>query len=344
MKVLITGSLGLIGFSLTQYYLNLGFEVIGIDNGYRKFFFGDEANTMTNLKKINNLNYIHYDFDIRNEYEYVNLLKNHSDINLIIHAAAQPSHDYARNNKIEDFEINAYATLKILENSKIHLKDFQFIYLSTNKVYGDIPNNFEYTENKTRFIPDENHPYKEGFTTDLSIDSSTHSFFGVSKTAADLLVQEFGRTYEIKTLCLRGGCLTGSNHMGVKAHGFLNYLVKSLALKKEYEIEGYKGKQVRDNIDAYDVAALTYEFFNNPGIGEVYNIGGGFNNSISIVEGINIIQKKLNQEFKITFQNERLGDHKWYITNLRPVKERFKNWEIQKNIETIIDEILGTTI
>ena len=343
MKVLITGSSGLIGSNISQFYLDKGFEVIGIDNDQRKKFFGSDASNIQNLHNLSkNKSFTNFSEDIRDTNAIENIFKKHKDIQLVVHAAAQPSHDWARDNKLVDFEINASSTLNLLEIIKNISTEITVVYLSTNKVYGDNPNSLNFIDNESRYDLPEDHRYFNGIDTSMDIDGGTHSFFGISKLTADLIVQEFGKTYEMNTLCLRGGCLTGFNHNGAKAHGFLSYLAKCAVSSEKYIVEGYEGKQVRDNIDAYDVATLIEEFRKNPSISEVFNIGGGRNNSISILEAINkfenLLKRKVN--FEVIKEN-RLGDHIWYITDNKPLYKRFPNWEITKNLDTIFNELIS---
>lgn len=343
MKILITGSSGLIGSNISQYYLDQGFDVIGVDNDQRKEFFGPDASNIQNLQTLSkNKNFINFSVDIRNTDKIENIFRQHKDIELVVHAAAQPSHDWARDNKIIDFEINALSTLNLLEVIKNSSTDITVVYLSTNKVYGDNPNSLDFIMKETRLDLPEDHIYFNGIDTSMEIDGGIHSFFGISKLTADLIVQEFGKTYEMNTLCLRGGCLTGFNHNGAKAHGFLSYLAKCALNSDKYIIEGYEGKQVRDNIDAYDVATLIEEFRKDPRISEVFNIGGGRDNSVSVLEAItqleNLLDKNLN--FEIIKEN-RLGDHLWYITDNTPLYKRFPNWKITKNLDTIFSELIS---
>ena len=342
MKVLVTGSLGLIGSGISDFYLNNDAVVIGVDNDERKKFFGSNASNLSNLEFLNKKkNYTHFDIDIRNYAGIKEIFEKNIDIKMIVHCAAQPSHDWARNNKLIDFEINATATLNLLELTKTYLNDSIFVYLSTNKVYGDNPNKLDLINNGSRFDVDLNNRYFNGIDTTMSIDQNLHSFFGISKLTADLLVQEYGKTYNLKTVSLRGGCLTGGNHNGAKAHGFLSYLVKSIIESKNYIIEGYEGLQVRDNIHSKDVASLIEEIRLNPGIGEVFNIGGGRDNSISVIEAIRKTERILNKKasFEISKEN-RLGDHKWYITDNSDLMKRFPNWSITKDLDFILDDII----
>jgi len=342
MKILITGSLGLIGSEIAEYYLKNNFEVLGIDNDQRKEFFGKAASNYKNLeilKKYNN--YSHFDFDIRDKDLVETIFSKNKDIEMIVHSAAQPSHDWARDNKFIDFSINALSSLILLEATYNILNNCSFVYFSTNKVYGDNPNKLNLIEINKRFDLMQNDKFFNGIDTTMSIDQNLHSFFGVSKLTADLLVQEYGKTYQMNTICLRGGCLTGGRHSGAKAHGFLSYLVKSIVNDEIYTVEGYKGLQVRDNIHAFDVATLVEQFRLDPVSSGVFNIGGGRDNSVSILEAVSKIEKILNTKAKINIiDKNRLGDHKWYITDNSHLMDRYPNWKITKDLNSIIEDIL----
>ena len=347
--IIVTGSLGLIGFTACKFFLKKGFKVIGIDNDIRKYFFGIHASNNWKRKKlIENKSYHHLNIDIRNfnKIDYL-FKKNKGKVKAIIHTAAQPSHDWAAKEPLTDFHINASGTLNLLEAFKEHCRDASFIFTSTNKVYGDNPNFLPIQEKLNRFEIKTNHKYfKKGIDEKLSIDNTTHSIFGVSKTSADLLVQEYGRYFNLKTVCFRGGCLTGESHSGAELHGFLSYLVKSIILENKYTIFGHKGKQVRDNIHSLDVVSAFYEFIKKPKIGgKIYNLGGGRANSCSILEAIKIIEnlsgKKAN--YKI-INKSRLGDHVWWITDNSKFKKDYPMWKIKiplvKSLERMIDNQL----
>tara|TARA_B100000900_G_C20588836_1_gene720779 strand:- start:1341 stop:2393 length:1053 start_codon:yes stop_codon:yes gene_type:complete len=338
-RILVTGSSGLIGSEVVNFFCNINFEVIGIDNNMRKVFFGEKGSIINNLKRLKeeNENFKNYEIDIRDRLLINNLIKEKKP-EIIIHTAAQPSHDKASEIPFIDFEVNAIGTLNLLEAVRIHCKDTVFIHLSTNKVYGDTPNLLDLEELRTRFEY-KGALFKKGINEKLSIDQSTHSLFGVSKTSADLLVQEYGRYFNIPTCCLRGGCLTGPSHSGVKLHGFINYLIRSNLFKTEYTINGYKGKQVRDNIHSFDVANFIYLFSQNPKISSVYNIGGGYKNSISILEAINKIESisdiKMNYKYSET---SRIGDHICYYSDLSKLKKDYPNWKITKSLDDIFED------
>jgi CDP-paratose 2-epimerase len=342
--VIISGSSGLIGNEAVRFFCNKGFDVVGIDNNFRFKFFGNDGDT-TKVRKeleVNFQNYKHFDVDIR---EIESLKKIFSlygkSIGLVIHAAAQPSHDWAAKDPILDFQVNSLGTLNMLEATREYCAEATFIYMSTNKVYGDRPNLLTYVESETRFIPEESYDYKNlGIGETFPIDQSLHSLFGVNKLSADLLTQEYGRYFGLKTTCLRGGCLSGPTHQGAELHGFLSYLVKCAVTKKHYSIFGYKGKQVRDNLHSRDVANAFWEIFSNPGIGEVFNLGGGKYSNISILEAINYLSKKgFDLEFDV-IEHARIGDHKWWISDLSKFEKKYPKWQVTRNSFQIIDETI----
>lgn len=342
--VLITGSSGLIGSETVSFFCEKGFDVIGLDNDYRKIFFGNISSTIS-IKNILNKkfkNYKHINLDIRNNKGLIKIFKKYKkNIQLIIHCAAQPSHDYAKDFPFLDFDINARSTLNLLELTKKYCSESPFIFMSTNKVYGDLPNYLNFKENKTRYELDTADKNFNGIDENFSIDKSIHSLFGVSKCYADLVVQEYGKNFGLKTVAMRAGCITGPNHMGAKLHGFLSFLVKSCLKFKRYEIIGYEGKQVRDNLHANDLVRCFWEFFKKPKIGEVYNIGGGRFSNCSILEAISLVEKSIRKEIKIKIKNKnRTGDHKWYISNTNKFKEHYPNWVQKFSTKKIIDEII----
>ena len=330
MKIaLITGSCGLVGSESSIFFDKKNFKIIGIDNNSRKFFFGkygDISWVKNNLKK-NLKNYNHLNIDIRNFNALKKIfLRYKKNIKVIIHTAAQPSHDWAKNKPFIDFDINAKGTLNLLELTKTYCSNAPFIFMSTNKVYGDNPNSLPLTETKTRWEIKKSHRFHKGIDETMSIDNCTHSFFGASKSYADLIVQEYGKNIGLKTACFRAGCITGPNHSGAKLHGFLSYLVKTSLKKKQYTLIGYKGKQVRDNIHSHDLVNCFWEFYKKPRKGEVYNIGGGRYSNCSILEALNFIEKisKIKIKKKILSEN-RVGDHIWYISNLKNLKNIILN-------------------
>ena len=342
---LITGSTGLIGSEAVNFFCDKGFDVIGIDNNFRKYFFGSNASTtgIKNSISKKNKKYLHHNLDIRNSDGIEKLFKKYKKkISIIIHCAAQPSHDYGKNFPKLDFDINAYGTLNLLELTRKYCPDTVFIFMSTNKVYGDNPNKLKFIEKKYRWELSKKSPFYNGINENFSIDNCTHSFFGVSKTYADLIVQEYGNNLGLKTVCFRAGCITGPNHQGVPLHGFLSYLVKNCYEKKEYDLIGYKGKQVRDNLHSLDLVNCFWEYYKKPKPGKIYNIGGGRYSNCSIIEAINIFQKLTNIEVKKNIiKLPRVGDHVWYISNLKKFKKDYTNWKQKYDTEKIISELLS---
>jgi len=339
-KLLVTGSSGLIGSEVCSHFAKLGWEIHGIDNNQRSVFFGESGDTRWNQKRLEESinNFHHHEVDIRDREKVLSLIPEIAP-DAIVHTAAQPSHDRAADIPFQDFDTNAVGTFNLIESLRRYRKDVPFVHLSTNKVYGDAPNNIEMEEKETRF--DYKDPkYKHGIPETFTIDQSKHSLFGASKVAADISVQEYGRYFDMPTCVLRGGCLTGPSHSGVELHGFLSYLVKCNLEGKQYTIFGYKGKQVRDNIHSYDVARFIEEFINEPRIGEVYNLGGGMNNTTSILEAFKTIEsisgKPMN--YKYSDQN-RSGDHICYYSDLRKMKRHYSNWDITKDLKTTFEEI-----
>ena len=346
MKIaLITGSCGLVGSESSLFFSKKGFKIIGIDNNYRKFFFGNDGDITWVKKKLKKSlkDYVHFNTDIRNYNNLKKIFKKYAKkIKLVIHAAAQPSHDWAKNKPFIDFDINAKGTLNLLELTKLYAPNAPFLFMSTNKVYGDNPNKLPLLEKKTRWELKKSHKYQNGIDETMSIDNCTHSFFGASKSYADLVVQEYGRNIGLKTACFRAGCITGPNHSGAKLHGFLSYLVKSSLQNKKYSLIGYKGKQVRDNIHSQDLVSCFWEFYKKPGIGEVYNIGGGRYSNCSIIEALNTIEKisKVKIKRKILTQN-RIGDHIWYISDMKKFKKRYPKWKQKYSTLKIIKELIN---
>ena len=341
---LITGSCGLVGSESSAFFAQKGFKIIGIDNNIRKFFFGKDGDISWVKKKLKKeiKSYKHYNIDIRN-FEALKkiFLKYKKNIKVIIHAAAQPSHDWAKNKPFIDFDINAKGTLNLLELTKLNCPAAPFIFMSTNKVYGDNPNFLLLVEKKTRWEIRSIHKFKSGIDETMSIDNCTHSFFGTSKSYADLIVQEYGKNVGLKTACFRAGCITGPNHSGAKLHGFLSYLVKASLNNKKYTIIGYKGKQVRDNIHSQDLVRCFWEFYKKPSCGEVYNTGGGRLSNCSIIEALNIVEKiaKIKISKKILRQN-RVGDHIWYISSMKRFKKKYPKWKQKYSTYRIIKELV----
>ena len=342
--VLITGSSGLVGSESVNFFCEKGFDVIGIDNNLRKFFFGSEGSTLwvKNLLLKKNKNFKSLNIDIRNYNNLEKLFKKYKKkISLIIHCAAQPSHDYGKNFPIIDFNVNATGTLNLLELTKKYCYEAKFIFMSTNKVYGDNPNKLKVFEKKNRWELKKSDKYFRGIDEKFPIDDCTHSFFGVSKTYADLIVQEYGKNVGLKTVCFRGGCITGPNHSGAKLHGFLSYLVKLSLKNKKYNIIGYKGKQVRDNLHSFDLVNCFWEFYKKPREGEIYNIGGGRYSNCSILEALQVVEKIKNIKIKKKFYNlPRVGDHIWYISNLSKFKKHYPKWKQKYNTLKIIEELI----
>ena len=342
--VLITGSSGLVGSESVNFFCKKGFDVIGIDNNLRKFFFGNEGSTLEVKKKLikNNKNFKNYNIDIRSYKNLEKIFKKYkNNISLIIHCAAQPSHDYGKNFPILDFNINATGTLNLLELTKIYSPNSPFIFMSTNKVYGDNPNKLKLIEKKKRWELKTKDSLYKGINEKFSLDNCTHSFFGVSKTYADLIVQEYGKNVGLKTVSFRGGCITGPNHNGAKLHGFLSYLVKTSLAKKKYSLIGYKGKQVRDNLHSYDLVNCFWEFYKKPRSGEVYNIGGGRYSNCSIIEAIDLLENisKIKIKKEIIKKN-RVGDHICYISDISKLKKHYPKWRLKYSLKNIIEQII----
>ena len=342
--VIITGSTGLVGSESVNFFCKKGFEVIGVDNNLRKFFFGQDGSTtwVKNLLFKKNKNFKNFSTDIRNYNSIEKIFRKYSkNISLIIHCAAQPSHDYGKKHPIIDFNVNATGTLNLLETTKKYCPNAPFIFMSTNKVYGDNPNKLKFTENSKRWeLPKKNKFYK-GIDENLSIDNCTHSFFGVSKTYADLIVQEYGKNVGLKTVSFRAGCITGPNHSGAKLHGFLSYLVKTSLQKNSYNIIGYKGKQVRDNLHSFDLVNCFWEFFKKPKKGEIYNIGGSRFSNCSIIEALELIEELTNIKIKKKYTKEpRVGDHMWYVSNIEKFKKHYPNWKQKYNTKKIVEELI----
>jgi CDP-paratose 2-epimerase len=340
MKILITGAGGLIGSEAVDYYCSQNHEVYGIENNQRQIFFGKKGSTIKRLTQLESKykNFKNYIIDIRDKNVILQLF-NYIKFDVVIHTAAQPSHDKAASIPFEDFEINANGTLHLLEAIRQTNKDCIFIHMSTNKVYGDKPNTLNLIELETRYDYADIE-YINGINENFSIDQSKHSLFGASKLAADVIVQEYGRYFDIPTCCLRGGCLTGENHSGVELHGFLNYLVKCNTNETKYNIFGYKGKQVRDNIHSSDVIQFMDLFIANPRIAEVYNIGGGYENSCSILEAFDLTEQITGKKMVYEYIDEnRIGDHICYYSDLSKMKEHYPEFGITKNLSYIINNI-----
>ena len=342
--VIVSGSAGLIGSETVRFFANKGLDVIGIDNDMRADFFGSEASTDWNRQLLEKEipNYRHMNLDIRDETQMQNLFRDcASDLSGVIHCAAQPSHDWAARDPFKDFTVNANGTLVLLEMTRKYVPEAVFIFTSTNKVYGDLPNSLPLVEKETRWEL-EDHFYAEfGIDEAMSIDQSKHSLFGASKVAADILVQEYGRYFGIKTGIFRGGCLTGPAHSGTQLHGFLAYLAKCVVNGNPYTVFGYKGKQVRDNIHSHDLVNMFWQFYLKPRIGEVYNAGGSRHSNCSMLEAIKICEELSGRKMIWTYEeNNRVGDHIWWISDVRKFKSHFPEWEYSYGIREILEEIV----
>jgi CDP-paratose 2-epimerase len=340
---IVTGSAGLIGSEACKKFHAEGFDVVGIDNDMRARFFGPEASTartrqqlQTSLKR-----YRHEDLDIRDTEAIERLFgRLGSDVKVIIHTAAQPSHDWAAGDPHTDFHVNAVGTLNLLQAARTHCPDAVFIFTSTNKVYGDTPNRLPLLETPDRYEIDPSHRYHKGIDESMSIDQTKHSLFGVSKLAADLLVQEYGLYFGMKTVCFRGGCLTGPNHAGTELHGFLAYLMKCTVTGTPYRVYGYKGKQVRDNIHSADLIEAFWEFFKAPRSAEVYNIGGGRHSCCSMLEAIKASEEISGRSLKWEYKEDnRIGDHIWWISDVSKFQSHYPNWRYRFDLRAILHEI-----
>lgn len=340
-KVLITGSAGLIGSESVKFFCQKDFEVHGIDNDMRSYFFGKDASTSWNRKFLEKKyrNYKHYNFDIRDKIKLEKIFREHK-LDLIIHTAAQPSHDWSAKKPLTDFEINALATMYLLENFRKYCPEAVFIFTSTNKVYGDTPNSLPFIELEKRYELPKSHKFYNGIDETMTIDNSKHSIFGVSKIAADIMVQEYGKYFGLKTTLFRAGCLTGPAHAGARLHGFLAYLVKCIVERRKYSIYGYKGKQVRDNIHSFDLVNAFYHVYKNPRIGEAYNIGGSRHSNISVLEAIEQIEKILKRKANFEYVNKnRSGDHIWYISDVSKFKNHYPKWDFKYDGNMILEDI-----
>ncbi|MDD5745692.1 MAG: NAD-dependent epimerase/dehydratase family protein [Candidatus Omnitrophica bacterium] len=340
--ILVTGSAGLIGSEAVRFFVEHGFQAVGIDNDMRRYFFGEEASTVWNRTQLQESlkdKYIHYSVDIRDAAAIEEIFKKHS-FDVIVHAAAQPSHDWAALDPTTDFTVNANGTLNLLENFRKFCPQATFIFTSTNKVYGDRPNQLPLIEQETRFELPVGHCYCKGIDESMSIDNCKHSIFGASKVAADILVQEYGRYFNLKTGVFRGGCLTGPQHSGTQLHGFLAYLIKCIATGRKYTIFGYKGKQVRDNIHSFDLVNMFWHFHQQPRCGEVYNAGGSRQSNVSILEAVAKIEKLLKRKAVLEYnETNRSGDHIWYISDVSKFKTHYPEWRFTYDLDKILEEI-----
>ena len=341
---LVTGSAGLIGAESVRFLSGKNFQILGIDNNMRQEFFGPEASTDWQRKQLEEQipNYKHFSVDIRNQEDVYKIFKEYSsDIKLIIHTAAQPSHDWAAKDPFKDFTVNANGTLTLLEATRLYAPNAVFIFTSTNKVYGDTPNYLPLIELDKRWEIDKKHKYYEyGIDESMSIDQTKHSLFGASKVAADLIVQEYGKYFGMKTGVFRGGCLTGPGHSGTQLHGFLAYLMKCAINGNQYTIFGYKGKQVRDNIHSFYLVNMFWHFYQNPRVGEVYNAGGSRHSNCSMVEAIDLCEKFTGKKMNYKYdESNRIGDHIWYISDVQKFKNHYSNWNFKYNLDDILTQM-----
>ena len=339
--ILITGSNGLIGSEMVKHFHGLGWTVHGIDNNMRADFFGPQGDTRWNQRRLINEcpGFVHHELDIRERSAVLGLVGQIAP-SAILHAAAQPSHDLAASRPFDDFDVNAAGTLNLLEAARLACPESPFVHMSTNKVYGDAPNLIALKELETRWEYDDP-SYEDGIAEDFTIDQSKHSLFGASKLAGDVMVQEYGRYFNMPTCCLRGGCLTGPSHSGVELHGFLSFLIKQNLTGGTYQVYGYKGKQVRDNIHSYDVARFVEEFVAAPRVAEVYNLGGGRRNSCSIQEAFARVEALTGRPMQWRYvEKNREGDHICYISNLQKIRAHYPAWDVTKSLDDIFAEIV----
>jgi CDP-paratose 2-epimerase len=344
---LVTGSGGLIGSESAHFLSEKNFDVVGIDNDMRQYFFGRDASTEWNISKLreNLRSYRHYHADIRDSETMDKIFKEYGqNIKLIVHTAAQPSHDWAAREPWTDFTINANGTLTLLELARKYCSEAVFIFTSTNKVYGDTPNYLPLVELESRYEVASSHPYyTNGIDESMSIDKSKHSIFGASKVAADIMVQEYGQYFGMKTACFRGGCLTGGNHSGAQLHGFLSYLVRCAITGEKYTIFGYGGKQVRDNIHSHDLVSMFWHYYQNPRAGEVYNAGGSRVSNCSVLEAISICERLVGNKMNYDYsETNRVGDHIWWISDVGKFKRHYPEWDYKYSLEDIFRELYDT--
>lgn len=340
---LVTGAAGLIGSETCKRFHEEGLDIVGIDNDMRAQFFGAEASTQKNRVKLEkDLNrYTHESRDIRNAEEMLALFKKYAaEIKVVVHTAAQPSHDWAAREPFTDFSVNATGTLNLLEATRQHAPEAVFIFTSTNKVYGDTPNRLPLIEEELRWEIDAQHPFHVGIDESMSIDQTKHSLFGASKVAADVMVQEYGRYFGMRTAIFRGGCLTGPAHAGTELHGFLAYLMQCVVSGRPYRVFGYQGKQVRDNIHASDLINAFWHFFNTPRLAEVYNIGGSRHSNCSMLEAIALCEELSGRKLDYTYvEDNRIGDHIWYVSDVRKFQAHYPDWRYQFGIRDILEQI-----
>ena len=346
---LVTGSAGLIGSEAVRHFASLGLDIVGIDNDMRRRFFGDEASTAWNVLRLTTElgeRYIHYDTDIRDRDALTSIFTRYGrDIVLVIHTAAQPSHDWAVRDPYTDFEVNAVGTLNVLQHVREHCIEAPVIHCSTNKVYGDRPNTLPLVELDTRWEIEPGHPYEQGIREDMAIDACLHSVFGASKVSADVMVQEYGRYFGMRTACFRGGTLTGPAHAATELHGFLAYVMRCAMERRPYTIYGYKGKQVRDAIHSHDVVAAFEAFFRAPRSAEVYNLGGGRHSNASVLEAIALAEKISGNELSCSYvDTNRIGDHIWWIGSNARFEANYPQWTLTYDVPTILQEIYEANV
>lgn len=343
-SVLVTGSAGLIGSEATLHFAHLGLHVVGVDNDMRSVFFGPEASTAWNRQRLQqqlNGSYVHHDLDVRERDALTKLVADlGDDLALVIHTAAQPSHDWAARDPFTDFDINASGTLNLLEAVRRHAPEAVFIFCSTNKVYGDAPNRLPFVEQASRWEIEPGHEYADGIREDMSVDASLHSLFGASKLAADILVQEYGQYFGLRTACFRGGTLTGPAHSATELHGFLAYIMRCTMTGTPYKVHGYSGKQVRDAIHSADLVSAFEHFFRAPRVAEVYNIGGGRASNASVLEAIELCEQVAKRKLTWSYDDrQRVGDHIWWISDNQRFRSHFPEWDIQYDVPRILEEI-----
>lgn len=340
----MTGSAGLIGSEAARHFAGLGMHVVGVDNDMRGYFFGPEASTTWNLRRLVEAlgsGYTHEPIDVRDRSAVGRIfLRYKKDIELVVHAAAQPSHDWAAREPFTDFDVNAVGTLNVLEHTRLHSPEAAFIFCSTNKVYGDRPNGLPFEERETRFELAHGHRYSNGIDETMAVDGCMHSLFGVAKLAADVMVQEYGRYFGMRTACFRGGTLTGPGHSATELHGFLAYLMRCVMQGRVYNLYGYKGKMVRDAIHSSDVLTAFEAFFRNPRSGEVYNLGGGRFANVSHLEAFALAEQITGKPAKVNYLDQnRVGDHQWYISDMTKFRDHYPDWAPTRDVKAILTEI-----
>ena len=346
---LITGSAGLIGSEAVRHFAKLGFTVAGIDNDMRSYFYGADGSTswqVDELQRELGASYEHHGIDIRDRDGLDKLFKHYgSDLAVVIHCASQPSHDWAAKEPFTDFDINATGTLNLLEYTRQHAIGAPFIFCSTNKVYGDTPNRLPLVEQDTRWEIDPSHPYADGIREDMSIDATKHSIFGASKVAADVMVQEYGRYFDMKTAVFRGGTLTGPAHSAAELHGFLGYVMRCVMERRNYNIYGYKGKQVRDAIHSHDVVTAFEAYYREPRVAEIYNLGGGRASNISMQEAFTLAEEITGEKAQTTYvEQNRIGDHIWWVSSMARFQEHYPKWTMQHDVDSIMRGIYEANV